>query len=171
MLAIRAMLVIPFMNQPTVCCRFNQGVTMKQPASVHFRLSSPTRTDLPRSVITDKRSKAISPTSGRVIAYRHSTVLHNVTFRVNAKEQRRIADGKCKSVHARAHGLIESSLSETRSDHPELSVEVRYNPKRAPCFTRLGPSGELIRVDSAPIVAFTTDPVTQQGRCWIAPTR
>jgi|TARA_R110002051_G_scaffold201485_1_gene268230 hypothetical protein len=142
---------------------------MKQPASVHFRLSSPTRTDLPRSVITDKRGKS-SPTSGRVIAYRHSTVLHNVTFRVNAKEQRRIAGGKCKSVHAQAHGLIESSLGETLADHPELTVEVRYNPKRAPFFTRLGPSGELIRVDTAPMVAFTTD-TNGQGRCWIAPTR
>lgn len=141
------------------------------PSTVHFRLSSPTRTDLPRSVITDKRSKSVSPTSGRVIAYRHSTVLHNVTFRVNVKEQQRIAGGKCKSVHAQAWGLIDSSLSETLADHPELTVEVRYSPKRAPFFTRLGPSGELIRVDSAPVVAFTTDPVTQQGRCWIAPTR
>jgi len=140
-------------------------------ASVHFRLSSPTRKDLPRSVITDKRSASVSPTSGRVIAYRHSTVLHNVSFRVNAKEQQRIANGKCKSVHARAHGLMHSSLSETLADHPDLTVEVRYNPKRAPFFTRLGPSGELIRVDSAPMVGFSTDPVTQQGRCWIAPRR
>ena len=163
--------MIPSINQPTVCRRFNHGDTMKQPASVHFRLSSPTRTDLARSVITDKRSRSVSPTSGRVIAYRHSTVLHNVTFKVNAKEQRRIADGKPRSVHARAHGLINSSLSETLADHPELTVEVRYSPKRAPFFTRLGPSGELIRVDSAPMVAFSTDPVTQQGRCWIAPTR
>ena len=139
-------------------------------ATVHFRLSSPTRRDLPRSVITDKRSKSLSPTSGKVIAYRDTTVLHNVTFRVNTKEQRRIADGKCKSVHAQAWGLIDSSLGETLSDHPELTVEVRYNPKRAPWFHRLGPSGELIRVDSAPVVGFSTAS-NGQGRCWIAPSR
>jgi len=141
---------------------------MRQKASVHFKLTNPNKS---MSVVTDKRSRSISPTAGKVIAYRHSTVLHNVTFRVNAKEQQRIAGGKCKSVHAQAWGLIDSSLLETLADHPELTVEVRYNPKRAPWFHRLGPAGELIRVDSAPVVAFTTDPVTQQGRCWIAPTR
>ena len=139
-------------------------------ARVHFRLSSPTRRDLPRSVITDNRGKSESPTSGKVIAYRDTTVLRDVTFYVNTKEQRRIADGKCKSVHAQAWGLIDSSLSETLSDHPELTVEVRYNPKRAPWFHCLGPSGELIRVDTAPMVGFSTAS-NGQGRCWIAPRR
>jgi hypothetical protein len=141
---------------------------MRQKASVHFKLTNPNRA---MSVVTDRRSKHESVDAGKVIAYRHSTVLHNVTFKVNAKEQQRIAAGKSRSVHAQAWGLIDSSLSETLTDHPELTVEVRYNPKRAPWFHRMGPAGELIRVDSAPVVGFSTDPVTQQGRCWIAPTR
>ena len=141
------------------------------PSTVHFRLSSPTRTDLPRSVITDKRSRSISPTAGKVIAYRHSTVLHNVTFKVNAKEQQRIAGGKCKSVHAQAWGLVDSSLSETLADHPELTVEVRYNPKRAPWFHRIDDAtGAIVPVHSAPMVGFSTA-ANGQGRCWIAPIR
>jgi hypothetical protein len=122
------------------------------------------------SVVTDRRSKPESVDAGKVIAYRHSTVLHNVTFKVNAKEQQRITGGKSRSVHAQAWGLIDSSLRETLADHPELTVEVRYNPKRAPWFHRLGPSGELIRVDSAPMVGFSTA-ANGQGRCWIASTR
>ena len=140
---------------------------MRQKASVHFKLTNPNKR---LSVVTDRRSKHESVDAGKVIAYRHSTVLHNVTFKVNAKEQQRIADGKCKSVHAQAWGLIDSSLLETLADHPELTVEVRYNPKRAPWFHRLGPAGELIRVDSAPMVGFSTA-ANGQGRCWIAPTR
>ena len=140
---------------------------MRQKASVHFKLTNPNKS---MSVVTDKRSRSVSPTAGKVIAYRHSTVLHNVTFKVNAKEQQRIAGGKSRSVHAQAWGLIDSSLHETLADHPELTVEVRYSPKRAPFFTRLGPSGELIRVDSAPMVGFSMA-ANGQGRCWIALTR
>ena len=141
---------------------------MRQKASVHFKLTNPNKA---MSVVTDRRSKHESVDAGKVIAYRHSTVLHNGTFKVNAKEQQRIAGGKCKSVHAQAWGLIDSSLSETLADHPELTVEVRYNPKRAPWFHRIDDAtGAIIPVHGAPMVGFSTA-ANGQGRCWIAPTR
>ena len=145
---------------------------MRQLASIHFKLTNPYRSML---VVTDRRSQRDSVDSGRVVAYRHSAILYGVAFKVSAGAQRRIASGGARSVHAQAWGTIESvpgriNPSETLADHPELTVEVRYNPKRAPWFHRLGSDGELIRVDSAPMVGFSTAS-NGQGRCWIAPPR
>ena len=135
------------------------------PVSAHFRLTSPAQ-DLPRTVITDKRPRKASGTSGRVIGYRRALILHNVTFRVNTAESARIANGAHRSVHARAHGMMRTDHIETRSEYPTLLREVHYNPRRSVYFHSFDDDGRMRPVHSANVVFFTQTP-TGTGRCFI----
>ena len=147
---------------------------MRVKASAHFKLTNPHKS---LTVITDKRSKRESVDSGKVVAHVPTAILYDVVFKVGPA-QRRIAAGlESKSVHARAWGTIESAHgrirpTETMRSHGgSLSVEVHYNPHRAGFFHYFDATGSMVPVYNAPMVGFSTDPVTQQGRCWIAPTR
>ena len=141
-------------------------------SSVHFKLTNPHRH---MSVIPDKRSKRESPDSGKVAAYRHTAVIYDAVFKVSQDTQQRIAAGESKSVHARVWGMIESpsgriNPTETMESHGDgLTVAVHYSPHRAGFFHYFDDAGEMVPVYSAPVVGFSTDPITGQGRCWISP--
>ena len=117
--------------------------------SIHYCLTGPHKGEWS---IIDRRG-SVSPTNGRVIAYRRQVVLDGATFKVSEKRRQVVIEKRCREVHARVWG--ESDLTTTL---PPTTTSVHYNPYRAATFTTL--SGTPIY--HARRVIFHSD-----GRCYI----